>query len=200
MINSLPPKIFKKLYSAKNWLLSESWGPNLLVDPTIIADSRRKKTLSFVVEDREESFVDSISSYDSPIDIASIADSVVAAVTKNEALSPIKHDSSRPMSSSKDSSSFGKPKNYAASSELDVPSPPRKSASFAQQKASDMDFSHMSIDERVKIMKINTTFLRDWYIEDFSDRKSFDKSSGERKSLSTKKSSSRSSSSREGRV
>jgi hypothetical protein len=192
MINSLPPKLFKKVYSAKNWLLSESWDPKLIVDPTIVADIRRKKTLSFVVEDKEGSFVESVSSYDSAINMASIADSVVAAITKNKA------DSSRPMSSKEDISSTRKSKISALSSEPDVPSPPRKSASFAQQKASDMDFGHMRIDERVKIMKINTTDLRDWYLEDLSvGRQSSDKSTVERKKLSTKESA-RSSSSRGG--
>ena len=44
-----------------------------------------------------------------------------------------------------------------------------KGSTFFIAKASDQDFSHMSIEERVKLMKVSTGQLRDWFQNDAQD-------------------------------
>jgi len=175
MINSLSPKLFKKLYSARNWLLSEAWEPKLTISSAAATDQeRRKKTISFADNDRLSDHLDSmgsVSSYDSPIievDIAAAAEAAVANVMR---MDTIKESIIEVASTEKDSPSTQKKKSIIISTETEVSAKPRKGASFAQAKASDMDFGHMKIHERVKIMKINTGQLRDWYVEETSPEK-----------------------------
>ena len=70
-----------------------------------------------------------------------------------------------------------KPKEPGGAKSNDPPpSPPTRSkrvstkgATFFIPKAADKDFSHLSIEERAKLMKISTGDLREWYCQKQND-------------------------------
>jgi hypothetical protein len=175
MINSLSPKLYKKLYSAKSWLLNDAWEPNVIVAST--DDERRKKAISFAFPESdaaasiaESSSLFSASDSQSAVDMAEAARRAVDNVERGFIDRPDSSGgecSKRPSSSS--STIYSRLGRASAASNIDPEIPPptkrtsTKGASFAQVKASDFDFSHLTLEERVKIMKVSTGQLRDWY-------------------------------------